>query len=224
MAIASSSGCRNGCVSSVPVSTFQLTIKHRHKNINADCGAGGCIALWLEAEDHENKGGRGGARAGSKDGKNQQTLCPEGEAHHCLKNTALINTNQSESTYPAIAGIIMVSLAGHWGCRVRAGRGWASNPFTRAARSRWIQDRGSRTATREMKLKCWRKTWERWLFHGHASLPPSSDWLQPDGAIFTAAPVHDATRKLDTPTARHMLFSLPFRWARRAKHCDDSVS
>lgn len=55
-------------------------------------------------------------------------------------------------------------------------------------------------------------------------LPPSSDWLQPDGAIFTAAPVHAATRKPDTPTARHMLFSLLFRWARRAKHCDDSVS
>lgn len=88
------------------------------------------------------------------------------------------------------------------GWRVRVDRCWALNPFTRAARSRWIQGRGFCTATPEIKLKRWLKTWERWLFHGHASLPPllppPTDY-SPTRQIFTAAPAHDATRNPTHP-------------------------
>lgn len=48
---------------------------------------------------------------GRGNGGNQQTKCPEGEAHYRLENTVLINTNQSELTYPAIASIITLCLA-----------------------------------------------------------------------------------------------------------------
>lgn len=224
MAVVGLSTCRN-C--KLGVFTFQLTIKCR-KITSVDCGARSCIALWLEAEA---TGAHEGAGAASKDRKNQQTLCPEGEAQHCLKNTAPINSNQSEFTYPARAGIIRAlraSLAGQWGAEW-VDRGWALNPFTRAARSRWIQGWGFRTATPEIKLKRWLKTCEWWLFHGHASLPaflPRPTDYSPTGQILTAilTPVHDATREPDTPTAWHMLlFLLLFRWARQTEHCDGGV-
>lgn len=112
-------------------------------------------------------------------------------------------------------------LSGPVGCRVRVDRGWASNLLTRAARSRWLQGRGFRTATPEIKLKRWLKTWERWLIHGHASLPPSppsSDWLQPDRANFySGSCAQRHAQPPDTPTAWHML--LP----RHTKHRDGSA-